>query len=91
MHVFFTGCALSAPYSHATHIAQGRCIKKNGANLFWIFWIPLMVLRMHVPLHTTGQKQCFWIPLTVLFRMPNAKNYGASQGWRSIRIHLCTQ
>ena len=34
------------------------------------------------PLHTMGQKRCFWIPNMVVFEMHHAKKYAVGSGWR---------
>ena len=39
------------------------------------------------PLHTMGQKICFWIPGMGVLGMRNAKSFWGFLGWRSVHTH----
>jgi len=43
-----------------------------------------------IPLHTTSQKICFWVPAMDVFKLHNATNGWGVQGWRSVCTYLCT-
>ena len=36
--------------------------------------------QTHIPLHTMGQKKCFWMPEMVVFETHEAKQYGVGSG-----------
>ena len=43
-----------------------------------------------IPLYTTGQQRCFWIPRMGVFELHNAKKIVWVQGWRPKHPYLCT-
>ena len=43
-----------------------------------------------IPLHTMGQKRCFWIPGVGVFAIHNARNTVGILGWRTNHPYHCT-
>ena len=53
--------------------------RTTGKNIVWVpGWRPEH--RTPTPLHTRGQKKCFWIPGMGVFEPQNAKNYCVGSG-----------
>ena len=49
-----------------------------------------VTLQTRIPVLTTGQKRCFWIPGMGVFETHHAKNIVWVLGWRSKHAYLCT-
>ena len=48
-----------------------------------------VALCLHIPVHLTTQKACFWRPTMLVFKVHNAPQCLGGSGWRSVCTYLC--